>query len=227
MTDKLIDQAFQSWANFFRPFASTTKMDVILHTVLMEGRKISNVVPANNQVFRCFKECQYSDFKVLFLGIEPFINGGACGLAYAVESTHIGTMPAANKNLLIELKDEYPDSILDPSLSTWSKQGILLYSSALTTVEGKTRAHINEWRPFTQYFFKELSERNTGIIYVLLGKEGQEYASLINAEANYILKYPHPASENTTKGNSGFFDSGIFLDINAIHKKLYGYELIF
>lgn len=68
MTDKLIDQAFQSWANFFRPFASTTKMDVILHTVLTEGRKISNVVPANNQVFRCFKECQYSDFKVLFFG---------------------------------------------------------------------------------------------------------------------------------------------------------------
>lgn len=227
MTDNLINQAFKTWANIVRPYACTSEMDKILNIVLEEERVGKTVWPLNKDVFSCFKECDYSNFKVLFLGIDPYMYGEANGLSYSIEPSWQGVVPAATRNILIQLQEEYPGIALNPSFYQWASQGFLMLNQALTIVEGKTRSHIEYWKPFTRFLFKELSERNTGIIYVLLGKESHEYEKLINTEANYVLKYAHPASESTSAGNSGFFDSDIFQNINKVYKSQYGIDIIY
>ena len=226
MTDSLIDKAFQSWANFMRDFASTKAMDNILNKVLVEDRKVFTVYPANNQVFRCFKECDYNNLKVVFLGLDPYINGEANGLAFSIDPT-VPKVPPSLKNIFHELKNNYPEHTSDYALSSWSSQGILLLNTALTVIEKQTKSHWNEWKPFTQYIFTKLSQTNVGIVYVLLGKDAQEYAKFINPESNYILKYPHPAAEAYSGGNAGFFNSNLFIEINKIMQKLYNQQINF
>lgn len=50
-------------------------------------------------------------------------------------------------------------------------QGFLMLNMALTVIEHQSRSHLVHWRPFTEFLIKKLSITNTGIIYVLLGKE--------------------------------------------------------
>lgn len=227
MTDKVINQAFDTWADFFRPFASDRKMDILLNYVIGEERKHQTVYPENKHVFRCFKECPYPEIKVVLVGLDPYIHGEACGLSFALNPDFEGKVPASLKNIITELKDNYPDTVVDYSLASWPKQGILMYNTALTVREKATKSHWKEWQPFTHYLFQTLNERNTGLIYVLLGKDAQAYEKYVNIDANYVLKFPHPASEAYTGGNSGFFNSGIFLEINKLVKKIYGEEIVF
>lgn len=227
MTDLVITQAFKSWANLVRPFASSNAMDQILNKVLGEDRKKFTVYPPNNQVFRCFKECNYQDFKVMIVNTEPYTSGAANGLAYAIDPSWPGKLPHELKNLVTELREEYPETIIDYSLSSWPKQGILLYNLALTVLEAHKGSHSDIWAPFSQFLFKELSDKNTGIIYILLGPKAGSYAKFINEDTNYIFRHASPSQETFTARNAGFFESQVFLDINVIHKKLYGYEIIF
>jgi uracil DNA glycosylase len=65
---------------------------------------------------------------------------------------------------------------LDPDLTRWSNQGILLLNTALTTTVGKIGQHYVIWKPFMAYIFDHLTWNNSGLVYIYMGKQAQEWA---------------------------------------------------
>lgn len=83
--------------------------------------------------------------------------------------------------------------IFDPTLESWAKQGILMINSALTVEMDKIGSHVMLWRPFIADLLKRLSDNETGIIYVLFGRQAQSFKPYINKNFNTILEENHPA----------------------------------
>lgn len=90
---------------------------------------------------------------------------------------------------------EIPHNLItfDNSLESWAKQGILMINSALTCEVNRVGSHTNVWRPFVSKLVKNLSNRETGIIYVLFGKDAQSLKPYINEKYNDIIEIQHPA----------------------------------
>lgn len=106
----------------------------------------------------------------------------------------------------------------DNSLESWAKQGILMINSALTVEENKPGSHSLVWRPFISSLLSRLSDLNSGIVYVLFGKQAQSFDYFINQKSNTIIKSVHPAycaRTNTRLPNN------IFETINKLIKEKY------
>lgn len=90
---------------------------------------------------------------------------------------------------------EIPHNIItfDQTLESWAKQGILMINSALTCELNKVGSHANQWRPFISKLLKNLSNRETGIVYVLFGRQAQTLKPYINEKHNDIIEVEHPA----------------------------------
>ena len=68
-----------------------------------------------------------------------------------------------------------------------------MLNSALTVEMNKVGSHVMIWRPFIIALLKHLSEYETGIIYVLFGRQAQTFKPYINKQFNDILEIEHPA----------------------------------
>ena len=149
--------------------------------------KTKNIFPQQHNVFRAFHECKYDDCKVVIIGSDPYPQKNvANGLAFSNNLDNKNTSPS----LQVLLK---ASGSTDKTLESWCKQGILLLNTALSVVEGKPSSHLLLWRPFIKSFLKNLSEWETGIIYILLGKDAQGLKLFINTKLNDVLEENHPA----------------------------------
>ena len=149
--------------------------------------KTKNIFPQQHNVFRAFHECKYDDCKVVIIGSDPYPQKNvANGLAFSNNLDNKNTSPS----LQVLLK---ASGSTDKTLESWCKQGILLLNTALSVVEGKPSSHLLLWRPFMRSFLKNLSEWETGMIYVLLGKDAQALKLFINTKLNDVLEENHPA----------------------------------
>ena len=149
--------------------------------------KTKNIFPQQHNVFRAFHECKYDDCKVVIIGSDPYPQKNvANGLAFSNNLDNKNTSPS----LQVLLK---ASGSTDKTLESWCKQGILLLNTALSVVEGKPSSHLLLWRPFIKSFLKNLSEWETGMIYVLLGKDAQALKLFINTKLNDVLEENHPA----------------------------------
>ena len=97
------------------------------------------------------------------------------------------------RDSVIDLRRPHNLITFDPTLESWAKQGILMINSALTCEVNRVGSHTNVWRPFVSKLVKNLSNRETGIIYVLFGKDAQSLKPYINEKYNDIIEIQHPA----------------------------------
>ena len=149
--------------------------------------KTKNVFPQQCNVFRAFHKCNYDDCKVVIIGSDPYPQKNiANGLAFSNNLDNKNTSPS----LQVLLR---ASGSIDKTLESWCRQGILLLNTALSVEEGKPSSHLLLWRPFMRSFLKNLSEWETGIIYILLGKDAQGLKLFINTELNNVLEENHPA----------------------------------
>ena len=81
----------------------------------------------------------------------------------------------------------------DPTLKNWTDQGVLLLNCALTAEPYKPGIHLALWRKFISQLLVNLSDRKTGIIYVLFGEEAKTFKPYIKEKFNFILQEKHPA----------------------------------
>ena len=228
MQSKQIELAFKTWAPIVQEFASKPIMDTILHKTIIDPKANGiNVFPSSELVFNAFKLCAYKDLKVVWVGLDPYPTAGdATGICMGI-SRQTAKIPPTLKVLALELLKEYPNATLDYTMHSLATQGFLMLNMALTVIEHQSRSHLTHWRPFTEFLIKKLSITNTGIIYVLLGKEAQILKSFINHDSNYIITAPHPAAEVYSGGNAGFYGCNLFLRINEIIKSQYNTQINF
>jgi len=186
---------------------------------ITELRKIKEIYPNRENIFRCFRETPYNKVKVVIAGQEPYKEKDYNdGLAFSNNLSK--NISPTLKVILKEVDNCYSENIdridygrLDlQDLSRWSSQGCLLLNIALTIERGKVASHLDIWKNFTEEVFKALNLRSD-IIIIFLGKEAKMYSKLINNPTITLLSLVHPSSELYSP-NQGFLNSEIFKEIN-------------
>ena len=222
VSDELKKVLFQTWYGILNPVLKSEYFDETMVTI----DKLYNtkeIFPPKKDVFRAFRLTSYKDFKILILGQDPYPSDKANGLAFS-NAENTGAMSPSLRKIHEVIEDDYHDGLnlhFDQTLESWAKQGVMLLNTALTVEKGNAGSHLKYWKEFTIGLLKRLSEYNTGIIYVLWGKNAQEYEQYIDKAKNYIIKAEHPAASVYTNRKWKFSFKGI----DEITKRLYGEEI--
>ena len=213
---KLIERLrTSSWADKLKGFLQSSDFDKVLAELYRLREDGKRFTPPLKQVFRAFEECPYDKLKVIIIGQDPYpyINV-ADGLAFSCSMTDKIQPSLRNMFEAIEktVYQEFP-TYQDPNLTRWANQGILLLNSALTCQVDKIGSHYNVWKEFIAYTMDILNYTDSGLIFVLMGKQAQELESMIG-EHHHVIKVSHPASAAYTKTT---WDCGdMFNEINKI-----------
>ena len=182
------------------------------------------ICPAQNNVFKAFEVCPYDKLKVVMLGQDPYPQKGvATGILFGnkkgTRDEDLSPSLQIVKEAAINFEIPHNCIIFDPTLESWAKQGILMINSALTVEMNKVGSHVMLWRPFIASLLKNLSENETGIIYVLFGKQAQTFKPYINKHLNTVLEENHPAHFART-GEA--MPHTVFEQISKLTKGIYG-----
>jgi uracil-DNA glycosylase len=217
---KLIERLQSSgWSNKLRGFLQSSDFDKILDTLYKLREDGKRFTPPLKQVFRAFEECPHDKLRVIMIGQDPYPQlGVADGLAFSCSNTD---KPQPSLRNIFEAIDatvytsEFPLPEHNPDLTRWAEQGVLLLNSALTCQVDKIGSHYAIWQNFVAYVMDILNFTDSGLIFVLMGKQAQELEGLIG-EHHHIIKVSHPASAAYTKT---VWDCGnMFNEINRIIK---------
>ena len=182
------------------------------------------ICPAQSDVFKAFKVCPYDKLKVVMLSQDPYPQKGvATGILFGnkegTRDKDLSPSLQIVKEAAINFEIPHNCIIFDPTLESWAKQGILMINSALTVEMNKIGSHVMLWRPFIASLLKKLSENDTGIIYVLFGKQAQTFKPYINKQFNTVLEENHPAYFART-GKA--MPHTVFEQISKLTKEMYG-----
>ena len=192
----------QSWQRLLAPSRD------LLDQIEQQLSATPNLTPACNQVMRAF-ELPVEKIRVLLLGQDPYpADGMACGLAFANAP---GTKtPQSLKNLMKELESDLPGVSASADLANWSKQGVMLLNSALTTEVGVSGSHQSLWRKFIEDTVSALDQARAGkLVCLSLGLEAKKLASFV--ELGEVVYAPHPSP---LSAHRGFFGSKIYSRVN-------------
>ena len=167
---------------------------------LMTSRQV--ICPQIKDIFKAFTLCKLHDLKVVIIGQDPYpdlLEGKprATGIAFANPKGTPQKNYSPSLDALMESVIDYTlphgSVIFDPSLENWEKQGVLLLNAALSCTLGRIGSHALMWRPFMRSLLTNLSNYDTGIVYVLMGAEAQSLEPYINPKYNHIIKVRHPS----------------------------------
>jgi uracil-DNA glycosylase len=154
-------------------------------------------------------ELPVSQVRVLVLGQDPYpTKGVACGLAFAVSPGV--SLPQSLKNLMKELGTDLPAVSNSGDITAWSKRGVLLLNSALTTQVGASGKHELLWREFTKAAITELDKALQGnLVCLSLGQHAKKLSTFLSFAA--VIQAPHPSPLSASRG---FFGSKIYSRVN-------------
>lgn len=191
---------------------------VNLKSFLLEEREKNTIYPPGSLIFNAFNMTPFNKVKVVILGQDPYHGiGQAHGLCFSVP--HNIAKPPSLKNIYKEIESDTGAAMpAGGNLENWAKQGVLLLNATLTVRANSPGSHQNKgWEDFTDAAIKSLSEKRTGIIFLLWGNFAQAKSELINQEKHYILKAPHPSPFSA---NRGFFGCKHFSKTNELLIKM-------
>lgn len=187
------------WGKALRMYLNSSDFTDLLELLYEDSRSGKNFTPELKYVFRAFTESPFDQTNVVVLGQDPYPHMGvADGISFSCSRT--GKAQPSLQYIFRAVKQTvYPhvpsivDEQMNPDLTRWSNQGVLLLNSALTCQIGKVGSHYDRWKDFIVYVIDVINFTKPGTIFVLLGKKAQEYQSLIMPQ-NIVLTASHPAS---------------------------------
>ncbi|MCF8453650.1 MAG: uracil-DNA glycosylase [Pedobacter sp.] len=176
-----------------------------------EQKKI--IYPANSLIFNAFNHTPFNKVKVVIIGQDPYHGANqAHGLSFSVKKGV--PIPPSLQNIFKELQAEYKDFQFPKhgDLSSWADQGVLLLNATLTVEASNAGSHQNQgWEKFTDQVIQTLSEKRTGIVFLLWGKYAQAKAGLIDQSKHQVLMAAHPSPFSAY---NGFFGCNHFIKTN-------------
>lgn len=188
----------ESWHKYLQPLFDDPKMIMIKDKVLLQ----TPYYPERKDIFKVFT-MPLNEIKVVILGQDPYPNGEATGLAFAVNSAV--SMPPSlkiikgeieNRNTLWYFK-KYEDAMWK-TLNHWFHQGVFLLNTALTVQQGVSGSHLGVWQWFTKEVIKIVSI-NQPSVWLLWGAKAKGFKDYIDNSTqhaqNMILEADHPAAE--------------------------------
>lgn len=212
-----IDEYFGDWLKVIDK-SELIKVVSTLNTLY----KTKPIVPAYNDIFKAFTLCSEHDCKIIMLGQDVYPQKGvATGVAFGnkKETKELSPSLEVLKEAAVNYEIPHPPIKFDITLESWSKQGILMLNSALTCEMNKVGSHIMLWRSFISKLLNNLSNNETGLVYVLFGEQAQTFEPYINKQFNSILKVHHPAYYARTNAKMPYW---VFTELNKLMKDKYG-----
>tara|TARA_R110000850_G_scaffold195017_1_gene321480 strand:- start:197 stop:910 length:714 start_codon:yes stop_codon:yes gene_type:complete len=214
------------WAKVLKSFIFSSDFDNILLQLIKLSKDNNRFTPKLSQLFKAFEECPFDDLKVIMIGQDPYPQLGvadgiafSCGNTLQQEPSLKFILDAVNKTVYDGVGQSH-----NPDLARWSNQGILLLNTALTATIGKAGQHYPIWKPFLAYLFDYLTFAHTGLIYVYMGKQAEEWKDVVH-EMNYKFFVSHPITAVYSK-ESEWDCNDVFNEISTILKNNYNYSLI-
>lgn len=162
-----------------------------LHSEKADGKVI---FPPGPKIFKAFDLCPLPDVKVVILGQDPYHGyGQAMGLSFSVPDDI--PAPPSLKNIFKEIENDLGVKMSGrPNLESWARQGVLLLNAVLTVRAGEPASHAGiGWQEFTDAVIRTISERCSGVVFMLWGNYARSKAALIDAEKHLILQAAHPS----------------------------------
>jgi len=192
---------------------------VNLRKFLQSEKEAGQVVyPKNADIFRAFNDTPFDKVKVVILGQDPYHGPNqAHGLSFSVQKGI--AIPKSLINIYKELATDIP-GFTKPAhgnLEEWAKQGVLLLNATLTVRAGEAASHQKKgWEIFTDEIIHKLSEKRTGLVFILWGAYAQSKIPLIDQSKHHIIKSVHPSPLSVERG---FWGSKPFSKANAYLEK--------
>jgi uracil-DNA glycosylase len=174
-------------------------------------RAAHNVFPPEALTFAALAHTPMNKVKVVVIGQDPYPTAGnANGFAFSVNTGQ--KIPGSLKNMYSVLeKDVGARPPTTGNLEQWADQGVLLLNTVLTVREGEPNSHHGKgWEDFTGAILKKINESDQPVVFLLLGKQAQAMASMIDTSKHAVVLAPHPSPMNTT----AFLKSRPFSEVN-------------
>jgi uracil-DNA glycosylase len=183
-----------------------------------EKAKGKTLFPPGKQIFSAFDYTPFDKVKVVIIGQDPYHGiGQAHGLCFSVPD---GIAPPPSLlNIFKELNTDLGIPVPNPkkgNLDKWAKQGVLLLNATLTVQANAAGSHQGKgWEQFTDAVIRTISEKKSGIVFLLWGKYAQGKEKLIDLSKHYVLKAAHPSP----LAGGAFFGSKHFSKTNELLQK--------
>lgn len=166
------------------------------------------VFPPPARIFAAFDSCPFPDVKVVIIGQDPYHGDGqANGLCFSVNPGV--RVPPSLLNIYKEIEADL-GSVADRSgdLSHWARQGVLLLNATLTVRAHAPGSHQGRgWEQFTDAAIRALSEKRSGLVFLLWGSYAQRKGAVIDRSRHLVLSSPHPSP---LSAHAGFFGNHHF-----------------
>lgn len=216
----------EGWLEKLWPFLLSKEYDAIKETLRNELKAGVQITPNVNEMFNAFKYCKYKDLRVVLVGQDPYPElGVAHGLAF---SSKKDKLPKSLQVIYEGMEDDlYQNEKLhmkrSHDLTYLAEQGVLLLNMALTTHVGKSRVHLDLWKPFIKFLVQKVfNEINSGIIFGMWGREAKEIDNYLVPFTHWYVYADHPASVAYAPPGTKWAHKKCFSEINRILEKSNG-----
>ncbi|XP_010935478.1 uracil-DNA glycosylase, mitochondrial isoform X2 [Elaeis guineensis] len=176
------------------------------------------IYPPPYLIFNALHSTPFDRVKAVIIGQDPYHGPGqAMGLAFSVPEGI--KMPSSLVNIFKELQDDVGCSVpSNGNLERWAVQGVLLLNTVLTVRNHQANSHAKKgWEPFTDAVIRTISQKKSGVVFLLWGNSAQKKSRLIDESKHHILRAAHPSG---LSANRGFFGCRHFYQTNQILERL-------
>ncbi len=176
-----------------------------LKQFLVAERQQYTCYPKGGDIFAAFDRTPFDKVKVVILGQDPYHEPGqAMGLCFSVPQGI--AVPPSLVNIIKEINSDLGVNIplTGGDLSGWAEQGVLLLNATLTVRAHQAGSHQRHgWELFTDAAIRELSQRRSGIVFLLWGSYAIAKSQFIDKDKHHILTAPHPSPLSAYRGFFG------------------------
>jgi uracil-DNA glycosylase len=207
----------ESWRKVLSAEFEKDYFDKIKRSLLLQKKQGINIFPPGPLIFNAYDLCPIDTIKVVIIGQDPYHRPGeAMGLSFSVPKGV--KVPPSLRNIYRELARSTAFSIPNHGdLSSWATQGVFLLNAMLTVQEGNAGSHQSlGWQTFTDATISAISERLTGVIFLLWGRFAQNKVPLIDDKKHHILIAAHPSP----LARDAFQGCGHFVKVNELLRSL-------
>lgn len=192
--DKMDVKIEQSWKDALAPEFGKPYFEQLARFLHQEKEAGKLIYPRGSRIFHAFELTPIEQVKVVILGQDPYHGPGqAMGLSFSVPNGI--PAPPSLKNIFREVETDLGIHMSGAtSLEPWARQGVLLLNSVLTVEAGRPTSHSGiGWQQFTDAVISTLSERRSGLVFLLWGRFAQQKQELIDRQKHHILLAAHPS----------------------------------